>query len=77
MNVLETEIKSGTVPKCAMSVWRETDAGPVSRLVPDKPCGCYFDSVATGKTSCTVCTDNTQCAGSASPVCRYGFCEAR
>ena len=76
VNVLEAEIKGGTIPRCAMNVWREADIGPISKYRPDKPCGCYFDSVATGKTSCTACTTNEQCSA-ASPVCRYGFCEAR
>ncbi|HVJ94023.1 MAG TPA: hypothetical protein VM580_29740 [Labilithrix sp.] len=76
VNVLEAEIKGGTIPRCAMNVWREADTGPIASYAPEKPCGCYFESVATGKTSCTACTTNDQCP-SASPVCRYGFCEAR
>ncbi|MDB4997721.1 MAG: hypothetical protein JWM74_5153 [Myxococcaceae bacterium] len=77
LNVLQTEIKAGTIPKCAMNVWRETDLGNVTKLQPDKPCGCYFDSIATGKTSCTACTDNSQCTTAGAGVCRNNFCEAR
>ena len=76
IDILAAEIKSGTIPKCAMNVWRETDTGPISKLVPDAPCGCFFDKTATGTTTCAACTDSSTCS-SASPVCRHGFCEAR
>jgi ABC-type phosphate transport system substrate-binding protein len=76
VNLVEAEIKSGTVPKCAMNVWRETDIGAIRKYAPENPCHCYFDKVATGATSCTACSGNEQCGGAA-PVCRFGFCEAR
>ncbi len=76
VNVLQAEISGGTIPRCAMNVWRETDVGAISKYAPDKPCGCYFDSIATGKTSCTACSATTPCSG-ASQVCRNNFCEAR
>lgn len=76
LDILETEIRAGTIPKCAMNVWRETDIGAVSKHTPLEPCGCFFESVATGKTSCTACTTSDQCGGAA-PTCRHGFCEAR
>jgi hypothetical protein len=76
VNVLEAEIKSGTIPKCAMNVWRETDIGEIRKITADKPCGCYFESVATGTSKCQACTGNESCAASA-PICRRGFCEAR
>lgn len=76
VNVLEAEIKGGAIPRCAMNVWRESDVGPISKYTPAEPCGCYFDSVATGATTCTPCTTNDQCSV-ASPVCRNNFCEAR
>ncbi len=75
LSLLESEIKAGTVPRCAMRVWRETDTGAVRKNQVDKTCHCYFDSVATGATSCAACTGNEQCSGGA--VCNYGFCEAR
>ncbi|NOU26451.1 MAG: hypothetical protein HOO96_00980, partial [Polyangiaceae bacterium] len=31
LNVLEAEIKSGNVPKCAMNVWRESDLGGLTK----------------------------------------------
>ncbi len=76
VDILALEIKSGNVPRCAMNVWRESDLGDLKKNVPEKPCGCFFESVATGTTSCTACTTNAGCPTSA-PVCRRSFCEAR
>lgn len=73
--ILDLTIQSGTVPLCAMHVRRTSDLGPLASYAPPTPCGCYFDRVATGSTTCTPCTGNGQCAG-ATPVCRNGFCEA-
>jgi ABC-type phosphate transport system substrate-binding protein len=76
VDILSLEIKSGNVPRCAMNVWRETDLGALTKNVPDKPCGCFFESVATGGTTCASCADSMTCPKSA-PVCRRNFCEAR
>jgi len=76
VDILALEIKSGNVPRCAMNVWRETDLGDLTKNVPDKPCGCFFESVATGATTCTACANDAACPSRA-PVCRRNFCEAR
>lgn len=76
LNVLEAEIKAGNIPKCAMSVWRDTDLGPIQSYVPDDPCGCYFESLTNGTTSCQACSASDTCPSTA-PACRHGFCEAR
>jgi hypothetical protein len=73
--ILDVTIQSGSVPLCAMRVRRDRDLGPLASYAPPAPCGCYFDRIATGSTSCTPCTDNTACTGSAR-VCRNGYCEA-
>lgn len=75
VNILDIEIKASTVPKCAMESWRETDLGPIQSYAPADPCGCYFESVATGTTSCQSCTNDQGCT-TAGSHCRYGFCEA-
>jgi ABC-type phosphate transport system substrate-binding protein len=68
----------GLIPDCAMRVQRvgEVTANPIeySYLPPEGSCGCYWES-QTGTTACTTCTTSTTCP-SASPVCRYGYCEA-
>jgi ABC-type phosphate transport system substrate-binding protein len=74
VDVLELEIEAGTVPDCAMEVRRESDLGPIESYAPKEPCGCYFDSVATGNTTCAKCATNDDCGPNA-PNCRYGFCE--
>ena len=76
VDILALEIKSGNVPRCAMNVWRESDLGELKKNVPEKPCGCFFESVATGATSCTACTNDAACPSRA-PVCRRNLCEAR
>jgi hypothetical protein len=74
VDLLRLEIEAGTVPECAMEVKRTSDLGPIQSFAPDAPCGCYFDFVATGATSCSKCTTNAECNASA-PNCRYGYCE--
>ncbi len=76
LDMLQIEIKSGNVPRCAMNVWRDGDLGGLQSYAPEKPCGCFFDSVATGATSCTACANDAACPSSA-PVCRRNFCEVR
>lgn len=74
VDLLRLEIEAGTVPDCAMEVRRTSDLGPIASYAPDAPCGCYFDFVATGATSCSSCTTNADCNASASN-CRFGYCE--
>jgi hypothetical protein len=76
VDMLTIEIKSGNVPRCAMNVWRDGDLGGLQSLAPDKPCGCFFDSVATGASTCTACATDVNCP-KAAPVCRRNFCEVR
>lgn len=73
--LLDIIIDNGTIPQCAMTVWRDTEIGPLYSLAPDAPCGCYYEALAAGSTSCTPCTDDSACGGDV-PVCRHGYCEA-
>jgi hypothetical protein len=74
--VLTASISTGNIPECAMTVWREGDLTPLYSFEPDAPCDCFFESQATGSTACQSCADSSTCP-SASPVCRYGFCEVQ
>lgn len=76
VDILSIEIKSGNVPRCAMNVTRDGDLGDLRKYLPEKPCGCFFESVATGSSSCTACANDAACPTRA-PVCRRNFCEAR
>jgi hypothetical protein len=67
---------NGNVPECAMQVWRDTDLGPLYSYLPSAPCGCFYESVVTGASSCTPCEVAADCPTSA-PVCRFNFCEVQ
>jgi hypothetical protein len=67
-------IETGSIPLCAMQVSRSSDFTGLSCTAPADPCGCYFDSIATGTTSCDACSSDAQCSGSSK--CHFGFCEA-
>lgn len=71
---LDLTIDNGSVPRCAMQVWRDEEVGPMYSVQPDAPCGCYYEFRATGASSCTACGDDSACSDDA-PVCRHGFCE--
>ncbi len=76
-DINEVYAEAGVVPKCAMKVMRTVDGGPLGPFVSEKaPCGCSFESKATGQavpTGCVQCKDNSGCAQG--QVCSYGFCE--
>jgi len=73
-DVTRAIIETGSIPLCAMQVQRESDFEGLSCYAPDEPCGCYFESIATGTTSCDACTKDSECSGSSK--CHFGFCEA-
>jgi ABC-type phosphate transport system substrate-binding protein len=75
VNLLDLEIAAHTVPSCAMNVQRKTELGDISAYTPSAPCGCYYDFKSNGSTTCTACSKDTDCAGSAG-LCRFGYCEA-
>jgi hypothetical protein len=75
--MIDNEVAAFTIPQCAMKVSRTAEVTPALSITPydsPEPCGCYFEYKATGKTSCTQCTDNGPCG---SGQCRYGYCEAK
>ncbi|GMV42387.1 MAG: hypothetical protein AMXMBFR64_41030 [Myxococcales bacterium] len=74
--ILDLTIENKNIPKCAMYVDRSSDSGPLFSVVPDAPCGCYFEWKAVGKTDCASCKSDSDCPSSA-PVCRHDFCEVK
>jgi ABC-type phosphate transport system substrate-binding protein len=79
-SVIQAAATAHVVAQCAMQVSRTTEVGPPVSSVPPEPCGCYWESLATGGTTtstCTECTTDTDCGDSATPTCRYGFCEVQ
>lgn len=75
ISVTDLVIESGDIPSCAMTVTREGITGAISSYAPPQPCGCYFEAVATGETSCSECATSDDCEG-AGEQCRHGYCEA-
>jgi hypothetical protein len=74
IDFLDLQILAGTVPECAMTVRRDGDLGDLQSFLPEEPCGCHFESIATGTSACDVCDNNDDCAAAA-PNCRFGYCE--
>lgn len=73
IDVTEIVIQAGDVPSCAMQVTREGLAGAISSFAPEQPCGCFFDAVATGTSTCATCETDEECGDG---KCRRGYCEA-
>jgi hypothetical protein len=66
---------SHLIPSCAMHVSRSVEMGPITPFTPSPSCSCYFDSLATGSSTCQSCKTSSECPASASH-CNLGFCEA-
>jgi len=73
--LLDIVIDNGTIPQCAMEVWRDTEIGPLYSFSHSAPCGCYYEARASGATDCTACTTDAECSAEA-PTCRHGYCES-
>jgi hypothetical protein len=74
VDLIRIEGANNLVPTCAMRVKRTTELGALSASKPSNPCGCYFESVTTGHTTCRACATGSDCPSSAS-ICSLGFCE--
>jgi ABC-type phosphate transport system substrate-binding protein len=74
LDLVALEAQRHVVPQCAMRVSRTEEIGPLSSFAPPQACGCYYEKVANGSTSCTPCQNKTDCPSS-SPFCNYGYCE--
>lgn len=70
--IMETSLAGG-VPDCAMRVRRDYDGAPLQSYQPENPCGCYYESVVSGTTSCEACTGDEDCESNS--ACFYGYCE--
>jgi hypothetical protein len=74
LDLIALEAQRHVVPQCAMRVKRTEEMGPLASFAPPGACGCYYDKVANGSTSCTPCMSKTECPSTA-PTCSYGYCE--
>lgn len=75
LDLITEIIANGNIPQCAMEVWRDEEIGPLYSFAPPDPCGCHFEFLATGESSCDACVGTEDCSD-AGAVCRNGFCEA-
>jgi hypothetical protein len=74
LDLIFLEAQRHVVPQCAMRVKRTQELGPMTSFAPVGACGCYYEKVANGATSCTPCQRQTDCPTS-TPVCSHGYCE--
>lgn len=74
LDLIALEAQRHVVPPCAMRVRRSDEMGPMQSYAPAQACGCYYEKVANGSTSCTPCQSKVECPSSAQ-VCSYGYCE--
>jgi ABC-type phosphate transport system substrate-binding protein len=74
--LLDAIIDSGYIPACAMRVSRDEEMGPMASHQPQFGCGCYYEKVVNGASTCSACRGPADCP-SARPACNYGFCEAQ
>lgn len=77
VDVTRSIIAAGDIPECAMQAYRDTAVGPIYSYAPQKPCGCYFETIATGAqpAACVACAADSECPGDGEK-CNYGYCEA-
>jgi len=77
VDVTRSIITAGDIPECAMQAYRDTAVGPIYSYAPQKPCGCYFETIATGAqpAACVACAADSECAADGEK-CNYGYCEA-
>jgi hypothetical protein len=76
LDLVKLEAQRHVIPQCAMRVRRTQEMGPAMPFAPQSACGCYYEKVATGTTTCKPCATSAECPATA-PVCSYGFCEAQ
>lgn len=77
--LLDTIIKAGLVPQCAMKVTRTEEMGPITTYSPEFQCGCYFEATVpngSAPESCKTCNGPADCPSTA-PACNNGYCELK
>jgi hypothetical protein len=75
LDLVYLEAQRHVVPQCAMRVTRSQEIGPLAPYAPPSPCGCYYEQVTNGFTTCAPCNADSDCAASGLR-CSYHFCEA-
>jgi hypothetical protein len=74
LDLIRIAAQRHAVPQCAMRVKRLQEMGPAMPFAPAGACGCYYERIASGVSTCSICATNAECPTDR-PVCSYGFCE--
>lgn len=77
LDLIAVEARRHVIPQCAMRVRRAQELGPLSSFAPTGACGCYYERLANGFTSCKRCNTASDCTAGGTPVCSYGYCETQ
>lgn len=75
--LLDTIIKTGLVPQCAMKVQRATEMGPLQAYEAPFQCHCYFEATVpqgAAPRDCIACNGPADCPTDR-PACNLGYCE--
>jgi hypothetical protein len=67
-------VSAGFVPPCAMKVTHTSEVGPLTSYQPPFGCGCFYDKLTNGSTTCQVCGGPGDCSTTPA-ACNYGYCE--
>ncbi len=73
-DVVDLQVAAGFVPKCAMRVTRQSDAGPPAATAPADACNCWFEQKVKQPgepLGCKECPDGVCAEG----TCRRKLCE--
>lgn len=76
---IDSVVKVGLIPDCAMKVSRQADGGDLSLYTPAHPCQCFYEAnvpQGAAPASCKTCTTNSDCSAP-TPSCNHGFCEVQ
>ncbi|HVR60243.1 MAG TPA: hypothetical protein VMU50_00015 [Polyangia bacterium] len=76
LDMIQLAAQQHVVPPCAMRVKRTRELGPMASVAPPGACGCYYEKMANGATTCAPCSAAADCPASA-PVCSFGYCETQ
>lgn len=76
VDMIQLAAQQHVIPQCAMRVRRVRELGPLASFAPAGSCGCAYEKLANGATSCTPCASAAACPTTA-PVCSYGYCETQ
>jgi ABC-type phosphate transport system substrate-binding protein len=76
VDMIQLAAQQHVIPTCAMRVKRVREVGPLASVAPVGSCGCYYEKLANGATTCAACSSAADCPSTA-PACNFGYCETQ